>query len=263
MSGSLKRSSPISFLITLYLCAIVVCVCWNLSSSTTSPFPSYLCVHVCLMEVELLLQSFCTSFVQPNKETQQIHARGSFCVCVCVSVCARLPELKIQKSALPLSAHQLLAPTLNTPIHLPSPGGVVCVVCVWCVYPPLCLLPQPSALRTAASVTVTASHPVSVSVVWDGRGHPAASVCITQDACMGPAHSRGSVCVRRAGEASFVTRTSTTAQTTNPVLMAPPAPTPDRAVTLAPAGQDMGAQTVSWRLTSVTATPARMVAVAT
>lgn len=137
-------------------------------------------------------------------------------------------------------------------------------MCVCGVLTPLlCLPPQPSALRTAASDTVTASHPESVSVVWDGRGRPAASVCITQDACMGPARSRGSVCVRRDGEASFVTRTSTTAPTTNPALMAPLAPTLDRAATLAPAGQDMGAQTVSWRLMSVTATPARMVAVAT
>lgn len=120
----------------------------------------------------------------------------------------------------------------------------------------------PSALRTAASGTVTASHLVSASVVWDGRGHPAASVYITRDAYMEPARSHGSVCVRRAGEASSVTRTSTTALTTNPVLMAPPAQTLDRAAILAPAGQDMGAQTVSWRLTSVIAIPARMVAVA-
>lgn len=121
----------------------------------------------------------------------------------------------------------------------------------------------PSALRTAASGMVTASHLVSASVVWDGRGHPAASVCITRDVYMGLARSHGSVCARRAGEASSVTRTSTTAPTTNPVLMAPPAPTPDRAAIPAPADQDMEAQTVSWRLMSVIATPARMVAVAT
>lgn len=64
----------------------------------------------------------------------------------------------------------------------------------------------PSALPTAARGTVTASHLVSVSVVWGGRGPPAASACITRAACMGPAHSRGSVCVRKVGAASSVTR---------------------------------------------------------
>lgn len=128
--------------------------------------------------------------------------------------------------------------------------------------PSLSLLPQPSALPNAARSTVTASHLVSVSVVWGGKGPPAASACITRAACTGPARSRGSVCVRRAGAASSVTRTSTTAPTTNPVLTAPPAPTPDREATPAPAGRDMVAQTVSWRSMSVTATPAKMEAVA-
>lgn len=103
---------------------------------------------------------------------------------------------------------------------------------------------------------------MSVSVVWGGRGPPATSACIIRAACTGPARSRGSVCVRRVGAASSATRTSITAPTTNPVLTAPPAPTPDRAATRAPAGRVTVAQTVSWRSTNVTATPAKMEAVA-
>lgn len=104
-----------------------MCVqCWNLSSRETSPLSS-LCVS--LMEAEQLLRSFCTSFVQQNKETQR-YTLSNRSVCVC----ARLSTAHIQKSALPLSAHQLLAPTLNTPIHLPSLGCGVCL-CVVCLTP--------------------------------------------------------------------------------------------------------------------------------
>ncbi len=55
--GLWKEAVPLPFLISLYLCLIVVCVCWNLrsSGSNTSPYLSYLCVHVCRMEAELLL----------------------------------------------------------------------------------------------------------------------------------------------------------------------------------------------------------------
>lgn len=118
-------------------------------------------------------------------------------------------------------------------------------------------LPQPSARRTAARSTATARPQGAVHAAWAGRAPPVMNAFATLAASTGRAASHGSVTVRRDGGASSVTRTSTTAPTTSPVPTVQPAPTRARAATPAPADPASEEPTVSWKPTSVTATPAR------
>lgn len=121
---------------------------------------------------------------------------------------------------------------------------------------------QPSARPTAVRSTVTARPQGDVRVVWAGRAPPATNASATQVASMEHAANRGSATARRAGGASSVTKTSTTAPITSPVPTGQPALTRVREATPALAGQDLVAPIVSWRPMNVTATLARTEAAA-
>ncbi len=116
------------------------------------------------------------------------------CVCVCVCVCACLPQLKIQKSALPLSAHQLLAPTLNSPIHLPSPGGVVCV-CEWppSLSPPIAICSSDCSERHGYCES---PGECKCRLGWQG---PSCSECVHYPGCLHGTCSQPWQCVCKEG----------------------------------------------------------------
>lgn len=218
-----------------------------------------------------------------NKRTSCPHythahfSRWSMCLCVCPNVCVWVREIK-ETIFFRQCAYQLLGLILNQQRRLEQgwgqTEGPVHAGCVflWDVYwedvsivithPPFLSSLQPSARRTAVRSMDTARPQGAVHAVWVGRAPPAMNVFATQAASMGCAVSHGSVTVRRAGGVSSVTKTLTTAPTINPAQMVQPAPTQVRAATPALADLDLEAQTVSWKPTNVTATHARMEAVA-
>lgn len=99
----------------------------------------------------------------------------------------------------------------------------------------------------------TAASQRSASAAQAGRAAYAMNASPTMAVAMAPAAPPGNVLVMRAGEASSVTKISTTVPTTPRARMGPRAPTVGSAVIPAPVAQATLAWTVSWSSASVTA----------